>query len=476
MSLILLLVGPALADRVYWVGTPSDEDRAAVARTVADSTMAPIQDLMQLGPLQAADPDAITRLSTELTAVRPLADEFDGELQIMSRLQKATADVVQLNSPEERDLLEEALLFCGFAVHRYFQDKLGTDPGAAPYRTGDGASALVRAWLEAATLYGAPPPDDRGIPEPAQRLAYDNLRAYMVGMPAATFVVGGLAAGASVRVDGVLVSGASARVTVSPGTHYWHVQVGDTVLLREKRKVEAGETITIQAPVGPSELATLTGLVESGAVGWSVPASIMTSLQALNEPVYVATPGSREPTLIRLDSGTATAVRLAADPSATVGLQLTAAVGGGWSSSGDWFLTNVSDGAPYTNQTVNAATPVLSVGLGWRSTWFAAGAGADVGIPTGDWHQFPSGETQVRTLAYPHAAVGLPWLQATVGPLFPWYLGIGGRAHIPIVGPLELTGGGIYGIGISRPRDEGPAFEPLPLYLAWGGVGYSQIF
>ena len=95
----------------------------------------------------------------------------------MARLAKATEDVDVLRSPEERNVLYEALLFEGFAVNRYFQDKLATESAASAYRTGSGAEVYVTAWLDACALLAAPAaPSQAALPEPAQRLAFDDRR------------------------------------------------------------------------------------------------------------------------------------------------------------------------------------------------------------------------------------------------------------------------------------------------------------
>ena len=192
MSLILF-VSTALADRVLWTTEPDPASSAAVARTLPGATASRLDSLVNGGTLSVKG-DGIDVLRRELTAVRPLANEFDGELQIMARLAKSTEDVDLLRGPEERDLLRRALLFQGFAVHRYFQSKLGTEAAAGPYRTGEGENAWVTAWLDACALLGVGggiAEDD--IPEKAERLAYDKTQAECQAMPSATFVLGQLA-------------------------------------------------------------------------------------------------------------------------------------------------------------------------------------------------------------------------------------------------------------------------------------------
>jgi hypothetical protein len=92
-------------------------------------------------------------------------------------------------------------------------------------------------------------------------------------------------------------------------------------------------------------------------------------------------------------------------------------------------------------------------------------------ITVGEHHTLPTGDGETATFLYPHVAAGLPWAQVTVGPMFPWYLGVGARAHVPLWKPVELFASAVYGVPLDRPREDGePTFEPLPLYSAWGGV------
>ncbi len=473
MSLILLLAAPALADRVLWASPPDDTSAAAVARTVPGSTSAPLESLMTggAGPLSRGE---IALLAAELDQVRPLADAFDGELQIMARLSKATGDVSILRSEEERNVLRRALLFQGFAVHRYFQGKLATESAAAPYRTVDGTEAWATAWLDACALLAAPlgvKPED--IPEPAERLAFDAAQAHCQAMPGATFILGDLASGAEVRLDGVKIEGGSGvRVRMMPGRHLFHVAVGETLLLAQDVRIKAGADAVVSAPFGPAELAELRGRVASGADGWEVPAAARLPIAGFGEPVYIATPAGDKTSLLRVDGTVATAVRIRASEEETrPGLVGRATVGAGWVSTGDFLLQNLDDGAPADRYTVNAGTPAASLSLALESKLWSVGVGIDGQLALGEFHTLPTGESDTAAFLYPHVAAGLPWAQVTIGPMFPWYLGVGGRARVPLFGPIELFASGVYGVPLDRPRDEGePTFEPLPLFSAWGGV------
>lgn len=471
MPLMFLLVAPALAARVYWVAQPSEADTAAVARTVPEATFAPLDALMgNTEALNGPDP-AVAKLREEVGATRPLFEVFDGELQIMARLDKAVSDVRVVRSLDERNVLWSAYLNQGYAVQRYFQDKVGTDPGAAPYRLGSGPGATILSWSHAAALVDAPTPSETDLPDAAARVAYDAVQASVRAMPSVTFVVGPLARGAEVYVDGKRLTGTGDRVLAVPGRHWAHIEAGGRLLAYQATTTPAGTTVTLTAPFGPAERDELVTLVRNAGAGWTVPAAAQEIVAAAKEPVYVAVPGEGKPQLLRLDSGTATATRIKADETAGGGLTARVAVGAGWASSGDWFLQNVDAGAPYTESTVNAATPSVAVGAGWRAGWFYAGAGVDVNIPLGEWHALPTGDTTTRPFVHPHVDVGIPYVQLTAGPQFPWYLGIGLQAEAPIVGPLELYGRGVYGIGLNQPRTDGaPTFEPLDTWTAWLGA------
>lgn len=480
MSLILLFVSTALADRVLWTAPPDAASTAAVARALPGATSAPIDTLVS-GRTDALRGDAIDVLRQELAEARPLADEFDGELQIMARLAKATSDVPLLRGEEERNLLRRALLFQGFAVHRYFQDKLGTEAAAAPYRTGAGAEASVTAWLDACALLAAPTTlADEDIPEPAQRLAFDESQALCRSMPSATFIVGDLADGAELRIDGVKIpSEKGLRVRVIPGRHLFHVAVGDTVLLAGDARIKPGADAIVSAPFGPAELLELRGLVDGGD-GWTVPDAARMPIQGFGEPVYVATPAGEKTRLLRVDGDVATAVKLDAPRTAGAGAGTKAdgtrlvgrgTLGAGWLSTGDFLLLNLEDGAVADRYTVNAGTPAANVAVALEGGLWSVGVGLDAQVTLGENHSLPTGNADTNVFLYPHVAAGLPWAQATVGPLFPWYVGVGARARVPIVDPVELFAAGVYGLPLDRPRADGePVFEPLPLYTAWGGV------
>ncbi len=473
MSLVLLLISAAHADRVYWVAPPVPADTDAVARTLPGVKAMPLDDLVSTSTGDGSA--AIDALRAELTAVRPLLAEFDGELKIMARLRKGTADVTRLRSPEDAELMRHALLVEGNAVHRYFGDRLGLDPASLPYTRTLGPALVVAAWVDAVALDGTANPDEADLPEKPQRLSYDGVRALMNAMPAASLEIGKLASGAEVWLDGKKVNAApGSRTLMVPGRHFVSVRAGGAELLTGDAELAEGATLRAEAPFGPVERDALIALVKSADAGWAVSEAAMMPISGAKEPVYLALPGAGRPKLARVDRGTAEMMKLVAPPKAKVPpISLHAALGAGWVSTGDFFLQNVDAGAPYDAATVNAVAPAVSVDVAYRRGLFATSAGVSAQFSVGDFHELPSGDSAVRSFVYPHVGVGLPWVQATLGPMLPWYLGVGLKGRVAVASDLEVVGNVVYGAGIEVARDASqPVYTPLPLYAAWGGVGW----
>lgn len=476
MPVVLLGIATALADRVYSPAPLEGEAAARVAATVPGARNLPFAELSRTDTL-APDREALATLRRELEACRPLLSVFDGELEIMARLDKAVSDVTALTSDDDRRLVWDALVLQGYAVQKYFQAGLGTDPAAAPYRVGSGAEARVSAWVDATGLADVPAVDPARIPEAELRLAFDAVQAWRRAMPSMTVVVGDLAGGAELWMDGRRVEGGpGTRLIVPPGRHWIHVQAGEAVLWREARRFEAGSTVTVSAPFGPQERDALLARLRGDPPGGPLDEATALHLAAFGEPIYVALPDGRNTQLFRVDRGAIEPVRLV-DPERASGPDQSpwaarVAVGAGWLSTGDFFLLHVDDGAPSARATVNAVTPAIGVGGGWRNRWLAVGAGLDAQLTPGEWHRLPAGEGEVRAFVYPHLSVGLPWLQVSGGFQSPWYPAGGVHATIPVRGSLEVVGRAVYGFPTVLDRGEEPAFTPTPAISAWGGVAW----
>ena len=127
----------------------------------------------------------------------------------------------------------------------------------------------------------------------------------------------------------------------------------------------------------------------------------------------------------------------------------------------------ISDG------TVNAATPAVSVGAALRRGPLAFGVGADVQYALGEWHSVPTGDTDTRSFTWVHADAGTEWLRLSAGPLFPWHVGVGVQARVPVWKGLGPAAAVAYGVPLPLTKTDGTAFDASPTWSAWGGVGYT---
>ncbi|MCB9779231.1 MAG: hypothetical protein H6742_11760 [Alphaproteobacteria bacterium] len=469
---LLALAAPALADgsAVWLMGAPmpaATPDRGVVA-------------LAELAPSQQWTDDdaaAVQRLSDELQAVLPLKDEFDGELQIMRRLEAAIA-AVDVIRPEDRALVHRARLFQGYAVHRYFQDTLATDPAAASWRIELGGRTEVRAWVDAVAIDPDRSPEMADLPDEPQRLAYQETRARLLLQPLASLRLDGLPAGAVVRVDGRDVAGSPMKLAA--GRHDVAVLVDDRVTGRWDLELTPGQTQSAPYLASADELRQVGAVLLGGPESVLLSPSVAARLATIDGPVSLLVPGKREPLRYEVDGNAA--VRFQGDGPADEGDRRglafagQVAVGAGWTYDGEFLIQNVDDGALSENATVNAISPTATLGAGleWRA--LAVGLGADLALPVGDFHDLPVGDTRYRVRAYPHVAVGHRLLQVTAGPMFPWRLGLGARANVPLPdlvgGPLYLVAAYVEGLPLDGTYGDGATpFEPTSARTAWLGIG-----
>ena len=450
---------------VVWLGVEPDPTLLPQATTVS---------LDELSPDQAVsdeDRAAVALLRQELEDVGPLVDEFDGELAIMSRLDAAVRDVHVLESDGDRELLYDALVFQGFAVHRYFQDQLATDPAAEPYRIDVNGTVTVKAWVDAVALDPDADPSPGMLPDEAQAVAFDEARAQIRLAPRAS-IYGEMPDGAALAVDGWPAE-PGVRAKVAPGYHRVTVVYDGKVVARTEGRVMSGEDLDVVVGAMAEDVAALGAPLSEGPEAYAVPPAVGALLGGLDGPVHLVVPGDRKGPYVYVIEGQAATryVQEAAAPEEDLVLRV--GVGGGWMYDGGWYVDNYFEGAPSEKSTVNAATPMLTAGFELRPhRLVSVGAGADLAIPTGPYSTLPSGDQTLRARAHPHVAVGLPWVQATAGYLFPWHMALGARAHLPLGERLELTAAGTYGLGLSFDQDGNPeGFEAQDAVQAWIGFG-----
>lgn len=461
LSLVLALEVASLAGTAVWLdGTPNPSLIPGSAAITAETAAAG-------APWTQADERAIAFLAEELAAVRPMADVFDGELQIMVRLGAALADVRAVR-PEDRDLLFSAMAFQGFAIHRYFQDNLATDLAAAPYRVEIQGRVEIGPWVDAIALNQERLPTLADVGDQSALLVFQELRARHLLTPTATVDVPNLPTGGRLVVDGR--ESAVDRARVLPGTHRLAITVDGRIESRVVRILNPGEQVSLIVPANPDALRALGTELSRGSEAVKLSVAHLEALSRLEAPLTLVVPTKRDPLVYDVDASVA---RLRVTQDETPRLVARGSVGGGWLYDGEFLLQNYDEGAPETRATVNAFTPWLGLGLELRPTaWLAAGAGLDLGLPLGEHHTVPVAEDALRLRAFPHLAVGHPYAQLTAGLLLPWRLGLGPRVHVPLGDVLELQGAYLYGIGLTRPRDEGEAaFEPTDVQTAWLGIG-----
>ncbi|MCP4806644.1 MAG: hypothetical protein GY913_29210 [Proteobacteria bacterium] len=467
MSMILLagLAQAADGGTVIWLGLEPDPTLIPQATSLDVEALSPKQDF---GP---DDEAAIAELRTELEAVRPLVDEFDGELAIMSRLDAAISDVHVLRSDADRELLYDALIFQGFAVHRYFQDQLPTDPGAAPYRTELNGLVTVGAWVDAVALDPDRNPSEAVLPDDAQKVAFDEARAQIRLAPRAT-VVGEMPPGASLSVDGHAPAGGT-RVKVAPGHHRVTVLLGDAVVARAEGEVAASGELIVTVGAMSEDVTALQPGLSAGPDATAIPPGVGALLATVDGPVHLVVPGDRKGPFVYVVSGNAATRLVEEEASApTERFAVRVAGGAGWMYDGGWYIENFSDGAPSEKGTVNAVTPIVHAGLEVPVGPAALGAGLDVAIPQGEYATLPTGSSELRVRAHPHVAVGIPYLQATAGYMFPWHAAFGLRAHVPLGDTLEASASGVYGAGLSFEQEgNDEPFQAEDSLQAWVTLG-----
>ena len=464
MSVMVLMVSVAMAEGtgVWLDGVPDPtQDRAlshvSAADLVADEGWTDVDDR------------AIAHLASEMEAVQPLLDVFDGELQIMRRLEDALANISAIRE-EDRDLVYRALLFQGLAVRRYFQDTLSSEPGAAPYRASIGGQVTNRPWIDAVALDPDRQATAAEIPEAPELLLFQELRARHLLAGAAQIVAADLPPGTRLAVNGVPAT--ADRVRVLPGTHRAVLLVNSQISVRVRAVVSTGEVVRLEPVAMQGDVRALVSGMRAGERVLPLSEGTGRTLDAQPQPVYLFATDGRK--VLRYEVTGRSAVESGAERTPEEGLSWRAAVGGGWVYDGDYLLLN--DGAPADYATVNAGSPVINLGAEVPVGPLVVGAGIDALVPLGEWHSLPSGDLRVRARLYPHAEVGVRSLRLTAGWLFPWHIGVGPRARI-VVDPergIELSAAYVYGIGVPLSYDTGDTFRPDQLQTAWLAVGIRR--
>jgi hypothetical protein len=405
---------------------------------------------------------------------------LDGELVILAELDRPIRAIGLVRNAVERERLFAALAYQGFAADRYFGDQLGADPRAEAHRVVlEDGTAVPRAWAWAVALDPERVPTPYEIAEAPQRVRYNELRERIrARLPGLIVVDEALPAGAEVVLDGapLRLEGAP-QVRALPGRHHAHIQQGGHVLARFDLMIEPGSTSSLQLALSEAVYADwLTAIADGGSP--PVPEILWPSIRALGGEVVMAAHDERD--RVRAASLTVNGVEPIVldgprgdkpDQAWQTRVEAGVGVGGGWFSSGDFYLQDPGN-APRDKGTVNAGAIDAAVDVRVAVGVLCAGVVLDVAVPVGEHHVAFTGDGQMRARPEIAAAVGVRWAQVTAGYLFPYHPSVGARLTIPVGAGVELLATGAAGLPTTRERADGSTWTGEPVWRAWAGVGW----
>jgi hypothetical protein len=329
----------------------------------------------------------------------------------------------------------------------------------------------VRPWVDAVALDPDRIPDEAVISEPADRIAYQDLRSRVLLTPEATVSAVGMADGVTLQVDGRNVP----RGRVPPGFHRVVLLGTDgTILLRRSVELAPGQDLAVVPGASPGDISRFARQARSGPERLPVPSAVASTLATLEAPVELFV-GTRDQVLrYRVEQGIAMRVGEGSSSEAS-GLRVRVGVGGGWIYDGEYYLQNAADDAPHARSTVNSPSAVMTVGASQQAGGVLLGVGLDGYLPTGEHHTLPVGETEIRLRGYPHLAAGLALpgnggsVSWSAGPLFPWSVGTGPRLTMPM-GRLVLEASLVYSRGLTMTRSDETEFDATDGLVSWATV------
>lgn len=461
-----------LAATAWASGTVIPLGAAGDPAIVGNAQLVPPEAISPEARWTLLDEHAMRNLGEELLGVRALMYQFDGELEIMSRLEGATSAVRVIRNEEERRLLYQALAFEGFAVQRYFQDELATDPAAEPYRVTVGGRVEIKAWVDAVALDPYREPTRLDISEEPELTRFKEARDRLLYLTRAGIRLADAPVGAKLILDGTPADApVDGAIAVQPGRHLVAVLHGGAIIARADVRIAPGETWTLTVPPPRLQLDTLASTLQGRPNAVELPLELAGALSSLPAPVRIAVPGEHGPVMYEVDGGRVVRMpepeRHDTDPH-VLPVDVRTWVGVAWLHDESWYRLNLDRGAPDAFSTTNAAAPALGIAATYpvRMGW-VAGGGVDLAAPTGEWHRLPVAGDDVRLRAHPYVSVGPTALQATVGLMFPWHVGVGARFCLPLLYGTELTGGVIQGAGTFRERTDTDGYpsNPRALYV-----------
>lgn len=470
----LAIVLPASAAEVVWLGVaPADQRERVEAMPDYTGSVGAWAFRASGTALSPADDAAYARLASALEEVRPYELKLDGELVIMADLQVPIAAIDIVRTPDDRTALFRALAYQGFAVNRYFADALGSDDEAAPWRADVAGTLVEKPWRDAAALDPGREVTPYEIAEAPQRVAYEKVHETVGNALPGGLRVEGLPERALLYVDGEVRDDSASNVRVPPGRHFVHVEKEGHVLERWAVELEPAKTEMLAVDLTDE---AWQGFARTVDVGSEVPEAIRKRVAARGGEVWFARAGAKDPVVLAVTEAGVTAVGVprvkgsSGEPT-NGGLSFAASVGGGWLSSGDFFLQEYPN-APETRGTVNSASIVPGVSAAYDIGLFRVGAGVDAAFTPGAFHYAKYGTSTTRLRPYPHVEVGTRYASVTAGWLFPHHPTGGLRAAVPLPAGFEIRGDARIGIGGDRTLESGDTYVIQPIYTAFASVGW----
>jgi hypothetical protein len=466
---VLTLLAAHAAD-VVWLEPADDDQRAAVLAASGGSE----RDRAELRAAATAfgpdDEAALRDLSKALADVRAYETQLDGELVIMRDLQAPVDRIGLLRDESDRSALFAALAYQGFAVDRYFGDRLASAEQAAPYRAELNGLAIERPWLDAVALEPEREVTAYDIAEAPQRIAYAGARA-VVGevLPAS---IRPPSVRGTLVVDGrEVTAGASGDVKVPPGRHLAHVVRDGRIIERFDLRLAPGEQATLEPSVDDADVERFLADPSTG-----LPEGLAASVDAMGGEVWLARPGDRSPVVWSVTPDGVTEVPIEmprrgggapTDGAGRPALQV--AVLGGWTGSQDFYYQDPRN--PAEASTVNAPTVAASLGTSVRVGPLSLGAGVDAFVPLGAYAVARTADRSMRVRPVPHLTAGLGPASVAVGYALPYHPAVGLRGGLPLPGPLELRWAGWFGLPGSKDRVDAEPYTTRPLGLVGAGLG-----
>ncbi|MFK7931841.1 MAG: hypothetical protein AB8H79_26930 [Myxococcota bacterium] len=474
------------AEVVYLTNELTPELKAAISEASKGSgkALTSADMLAATGQAVSADRKAYVNLGKKLKAVREFETRLDGELIIMADLERALADVEFVGSTEDRDKLFAALTYQGFAVHRFFEDTIGDDAQAEPYRVEVNGLHYVRPWAQALALEPQRDISPYEVAEAPQRIAYVSQKdTYGSEVLPGTLIVddsGWLDKGATLYVDGRPVEGTDHRLL--PGRHWAHLTLDGRVLDAGAVQIKPGQTTPWSIPQTPNGWRSWIRSVSIGQLT-APDAAVKEDVQALGGEVWFVVNGKGGPRINAL------AVSADGDPqwrSVDVpkmagsggrdsndedGLSVGVGVGGGWVYSGDFYTQNPLN-VDYENKTVNAISTDLDVHVAYDKGLLRVAAGVHTAVVFGEDHAALTGDTATRFRPYFYAAAGLPWVQMSFGYLLPYHPTFGPQVTLPIWDDLELRGSFLFGIPTNLDPRNGADYKTQRYTSLTAGVAW----